>query len=82
MMNGPSSITPKPVADMTLQFFSPKHSTIVDMIMIQLISAIIIGVFILIYKGNSISQTDATIFMVGIMFSFILLNSVYTRIIR
>ena len=33
MMNG-GSITPKPVADMTLQFFNPRHSTIVDMIMI------------------------------------------------
>ena len=36
MMNG--GMTPQPMADMTLQYFSPKHSTIVDMIMIQLIS--------------------------------------------
>mgnify|MGYP005995595939 CR=1 FL=1 len=28
MING-GSITPKPVADMTLQFFNPRHSTIV-----------------------------------------------------
>tara|TARA_R110002012_G_scaffold30927_5_gene93401 strand:- start:1604 stop:1849 length:246 start_codon:yes stop_codon:yes gene_type:complete len=81
MMNG-GSITPKPVADMTLQFFNPRHSTIVDMIMIQLIAAIITSLIILIYKGNEISQNDASLFLVGIFGSFILLTTVYSRITR
>jgi len=81
MISG-GSITPKPVADMTLQFFNPRHSTIVDMIMIQLIAAIITSLIILIYKGNEISQNDATLFLVGIFASFILLTTVYSRITR
>tara|TARA_R110000824_G_scaffold29776_2_gene98695 strand:+ start:2203 stop:2448 length:246 start_codon:yes stop_codon:yes gene_type:complete len=81
MMNG-GGMTPKPVADMTLQYFNPKHHTIVDMIMIQLISAIIVGLVILVYKGDDISQTDASLFMVGIFSAFILLTTVYSRITR
>jgi len=80
MVNG--RMTPQPMADMTLQYFSPKHSTIVDMIMIQLISAILVGLFILVMKGNELSQNDASLFMVGIMASFFLLTTVYSKITR
>tara|TARA_B100000287_G_scaffold47900_1_gene42670 strand:- start:4569 stop:4808 length:240 start_codon:yes stop_codon:yes gene_type:complete len=77
-----SGITPRPVADMSLQYFNPKHSTVVDMIMIQLISAILVSIFILGWKGQELNQQDVSLFMVGIMVSFFLLNTVYARITR
>ena len=77
-----SGITPRPVADMSLQYFNPKQSTIVDMIMIQLISAILVSIFILGWKGQELNQQDVSLFMVGIMVSFFLLNTVYARITR
>ena len=80
MMDG--GITPRPVADMSLQYFNPKQSTIVDMIMIQLISAILVSIFILGWKGQELNQQDVSLFMVGIMVSFFLLNTVYARITR
>jgi len=70
------------VADMSLQYFNPKQSTIVDMIMIQLISAILVSIFILGWKGQELNQQDVSLFMVGIMVSFFLLNTVYARITR
>ena len=73
-------LTPKPVADMSLQYFNPKKNTIVDMIMIQLISAILVGLFVLVWKGQELNQQDVSLFMVGIMVAFFLLNSVYARI--
>ena len=75
-------MTPRPVADMSLQYFNPKQSTIVDMIMIQLISAILVSIFILGWKGQELNQQDVSLFMVGIMVSFFLLNTVYARITR
>ena len=80
MMDG--GMTPRPVADMSLQYFNPKQSTIVDMIMIQLISAILVSIFILGWKGQELNQQDVSLFMVGIMVSFFLLNTVYARITR
>ena len=77
-----SGMTPRPVADMSLQYFNPKQSTIVDMIMIQLISAILVSIFILGWKGQELNQQDVSLFMVGIMVSFFLLNTVYARITR
>ena len=73
-------MTPRPVADISLQYFNPKQSTIVVMIMIQLISAILVGLFILVWKGQELNQQDVTLFMAGIMVAFFLLNSVYARI--
>ena len=51
MMNGPSAIVPRQVADMSIQFFAPKRQVIVDMVMVQLISAILVFMGILVFKN-------------------------------
>ena len=82
MIGGSGFSVPKQFADMSLNLMSPKHSVIIDMIMIQLISCILGGLFILVFKGGSISQTDASMFMIGIFGAAMLLGTVYTRINR
>ena len=77
-----SGITPKPVADISLHFLAPKQSVIKDMIMIQLISAMIVGLLILVFRGADMSQTDASIFMMIIFGSGMLLSTIYSRISR
>jgi len=80
MMGG--GMTPRPVADVSLHFFSPKHSVIIDMIMIQLITAMLVGLLILVFKGNELTQTDASIFLIGMFGSAMLLSTIYARISR
>ena len=82
MMNGPSAIVPRQVADMSMQFFAPKRQVIVDMVMVQLISAIVIFVGILLFKANEINQSEMTMMVVGVFLSLFLLTSVYHRITR
>ena len=48
---------PRQFANMSLQMFSPRRSVIIDMVMIQLISAIICALLLLVLKGDAISQT-------------------------
>ena len=82
MMNGPSAIVPRQVADMSMQFFAPKRQVIVDMVMVQLISAILIFAGILIFKNTEINQTEMAMYMFGLFSSFVLLTSIYQRITR
>ncbi len=83
MMGGSGgNLVPKQFADISLNLMAPKHSVIIDMIMIQLISCILGGLFILVFKGSDISQTDASLFMIGIFGAAMLLGTVYTRINR
>lgn len=83
MMGGSGGhLVPKQFADISLNLMAPKHSVIIDMIMIQLISCILGGLFILVFKGSDISQTDASLFMIGIFGAAMLLGTVYTRINR
>ena len=82
MMNGPSAIVPRQVADMSMHFFAPKRQVIVDMVMVQLISAILVFMGILVFKNAEISQSDMSIYMIGIFVSFVLLTQIYQRITR
>ena len=84
MMSGgsPTDYIPKPMAEMTLQMMSPKRSVIIDMVMVQLISAILIFTGILMFKSTEITQSDMSIYMVGVFISFILLTQIYQRITR
>ena len=81
---GMSGVIPgsKQFAGMSLNLMSPKHSVIIDMVMIQLLSAIICSLLILILKGNDIGQMDASFIMMGIFASIMLLGGIYTRINR
>ena len=81
MMNGGALPIPKQFADMSMQLLAPKRS-IVDMVMVQLISAIVIFVGILLFKANEINQSEMTMMVVGVFLSLFLLTSVYHRITR
>ena len=73
---------PSGVANFSLNMFSHKRSVIIDMIMIQLISAILIMLFVLVFKAADINQTDASMAMIAIFISMIGLGTIYTRISR
>ena len=73
---------PKQVADMSMQMFSPKREVVVDMVMVQLISAILIFVGILMFRNSEISQLEMTGYTFGVFVSFFILTSIYQRIAR
>ena len=75
-------MVPKQFADMTMHMLSPRRQVVVDMVMVQLISAILVFAGILVFKGNEISQSDMSIYMIGIFVSFVLLTQIYQRITR
>lgn len=82
MMSGGSMPVPRQFANMSLQMFSPRRSVVIDMVMIQLISAIICALLLLVLKGDAISQTDASMLIIGIFGSFMMLSTIYSRITR
>ncbi len=85
MMSGrsiPGIPIPSQFADMSMQLLAPKRSIIVDMVMVQLLSAIVVFVGILLFKANEISQSEMTMMVVGVFLSLFLLSSVYHRITR
>ena len=73
---------PRQVADMTMQMFSPKREVIIDMVMVQLISAILIFMGILLFRNTAITQWEMTGYTFGVFISFILLTSIFQRIAR
>ena len=62
--------------------FAPSRNIIVEMIMVQFISVIIAGVSILIFKGDEMSSSDVSVFVVGIFGALIFLTTLYSRITR
>jgi|TARA_R110002051_G_scaffold313557_1_gene389740 hypothetical protein len=82
MLGGIGNPIPKQVADMSMQMFSPKREVIVDMVMVQLISAILVFVAILMFRNTEITQLEMTGYTFGVFISFILLTSIYQRIAR
>jgi ABC-type Fe3+-siderophore transport system permease subunit len=78
----PTEYVPIPIAEASLQYFSPNRSVIVDMVMVQFISAIIVGLLILFFKGNELSTSESSLFIIGIFVSFMFLTAIYTRITR
>ena len=86
MMGGSNStmsgLVPRQFADMSMHMLAPKRQVVVDMVMVQLISAIIVFVGILIFKNSEITQMEMSIYMMGIFVSFILLTQIYQRITR
>tara|TARA_R110002051_G_scaffold322890_1_gene414805 strand:+ start:2631 stop:2879 length:249 start_codon:yes stop_codon:yes gene_type:complete len=78
----PTEYIPKELAEVSMHFFSPKRSVIIDMVMVQLISAMLIGLLVLFFKGGQLSASETSMYMIGIFLSFILLTTVYARITR
>jgi len=84
MMGGPnmSNFLPKQIVDVSMHMLAPKRQVVVDMVMVQLISAILIFMGILVFKNSDITQMEMSIYMMGIFVSFILLTQIYQRITR
>ena len=82
MIDRSPMLIPQQFADISMQMLAPKRSVIVDMVMVQLISAIVIFVGILLFKANEINQSEMTMMVVGVFLSLFLLTSVYHRITR
>jgi len=77
-----NNMVPSQVADLSMHFFAPKRQIIVDMVMVQLISAILIFMGIITFKNDEITQSEMSIYMVGIFVSFVVLTQIYQRITR
>ena len=82
MIGSGPSIMPRQFADMTMSMLAPKREVIVDMVMVQLLSAILIFMGILVFKNTEITQMEMSIYMIGLFTAFILLTTIYQRITR
>mgnify|MGYP003633089013 FL=1 len=78
--NTPIGMIPRPIAEMTMQVMTPKRSVIIDMVMIQFISAIILGLGVLMFKGGDLTASETSTYMIGVFVAFLLLTSIYVRI--
>jgi|TARA_R110002110_G_scaffold247955_2_gene464124 hypothetical protein len=84
-MRQPNDFTgyiPNSFAATTLDMLNPNRSVIIDMIMVQLISVIVVMSMILIFKGGSMSSASVSYYLVGLFASFLMLTGAYSRIIR
>tara|TARA_R100001015_G_C4571575_1_gene129552 strand:+ start:83 stop:328 length:246 start_codon:yes stop_codon:yes gene_type:complete len=66
----------------SLNVMNPHRSVIVDMIMVQILSAIITLALMLLLKGNEIGSTNASYLLVGLFGTLVFLSAVYSRITR
>jgi len=65
-----------------LDVLNPSRSIIVDMIMVQILSAIVVLSMLLIFKGGEIGQQNASYLLVGLFATMVFLSAVYSRITR
>ena len=82
MIDRSPMLIPQQFADCSMQMLAPKRQVVVDMVMVQLISAILIFAGILIFKNTEINQTEMAMYMFGLFSAFVLLTSIYQRITR
>ena len=80
--NNPLTAIPNQLTNLSLDMWSPKRSVIIDMIMVQLISLIVIMVAVLMFKGGSLGTDEATFYIFGLFSSLLFLSAVYSRIIQ
>lgn len=66
----------------SLNVLNPHRSVIVDMIMVQILAAIITLSLLLLLKGNEIGSTNASYLMVALFGTVVFLSAVYSRITR
>ena len=77
-----STYIPQSFAASTLDVLNPNRSVIIDMIMVQIISMIVVMSMILVFKGGSMPSSTISYFLVGLFASFLMLSGVYSRITR
>lgn len=78
--NNPLTAIPNQLTNLTLDMWSPKRSVVIDMIMVQLISLIVLMTSVLAFRGNNLSTSEATFYIFGLFSSMIFLSAVYGRI--
>jgi hypothetical protein len=77
-----STYIPQSFAASTLDVLNPNRSVIIDMIMVQILSMIVVMSMILIFKGGTMPSSTISYFLVGLFASFLMLSGVYSRITR
>ena len=65
-----------------MDVLNPQKKVIIDMIMVQLLSLIILFSFVLAFAHNKLSQYDLSFVMGGLFASMLMLTNVYSRIAR
>jgi len=65
-----------------LDVLNPSRSIIVDMIMVQILSAIVVLSMLLVFKGGELGQQNASYLLVGLFATVLFLSAVYSRITR
>jgi predicted anti-sigma-YlaC factor YlaD len=75
-----SGFIPNEMAQMAVEWFNPRKSVIVDMVMIQLLSMTLALLAILIFKGDSINSSNMAWVVAGLFGSFLLASAIYSRI--
>jgi len=66
----------------SLNVMNPPRSVIIDMIMVQFISIIITMIAIMLFKGNELSSTTLSYFLVALFGSVLMVTGIYSRITR
>ena len=77
-----STYIPQSFAASTLDVLNPNRSVIIDMIMVQILSMIVVTSMILVFKGGTMPSSTISYFLVGLFASFLMLSGVYSRITR
>jgi hypothetical protein len=77
-----STYIPQSFAASTLDVLNPNRSVIIDMIMVQILSMIVVMSMILVFKGSTMPSSTISYFLVGLFASFLMLSGVYSRITR
>jgi hypothetical protein len=66
----------------SVDVLAPSRSVVTDMIMVQFIAMIVVLLSVLLFRGNDLSTEEASLFIIGVFASSIMLGSIYTRLTR
>jgi succinate-acetate transporter protein len=79
-MRGSTGFIPNDIAQIAVEWFNPRKSVIVDMVMIQLLSMTLTLLSVLLFKGDQIDSSSMAWMVAGLFGSFLLASAVYSRI--
>lgn len=65
-----------------MDILNPKKKVIIDMIMVQLLSLIVVFMGVLGFANHKLDAADMSYVMAGLFFSLLMLGGVYGRIAR
>ena len=81
-MNNNVINVPNKFAAISMHMLAPKREVIVDMVMVQIICAILVFTGVLIFRSSEITQLQMSSYMFSILIAFVLLTGIYQRITR